>query len=466
MDWPLLLSSTTRLIDLHDCDRKAGTALYSPPDQRPGAETGVWLNIATLLMQYLYEKDLESNDAWIPTEAIFEELAIKHNVSREDIFFVANYLATPTRLVSIKAWDKQGAPERQVLKRETALIEWPRNTQRRDRCRLSASGARSILLSQTAQNWLYAADDAGKLERAINYCLFGDIPSLSDGLISQIRRFSKEITMLLERQHMDELISDFDDHRDDYLEIIVGVQTSVEKAADYFSTKHNKEQYLLWLETEEGELFTPYTVQQSLHEILQAIERLSRKFQTLVSALASAKREVIGLVRFDEAAIGLAFHPCSEKITNMCISTLGPWNTDITAPSPVDFSGILNLQQESQSSVTMVFEDEAIDNLPPLIERFLIKYRDEILAELDKGPVSLSSAIENGWVELDNVNVLSQLVGVYSTPEWLDDSNLNIGVSVAHGELDIQLPNGNRLQGDELILHWVEASKNMNNRTQ
>ncbi|MFA0813332.1 hypothetical protein [Microbulbifer epialgicus] len=461
MDWPLLLASTARLLDLHDCDRGPGTTVYSPPDKRPGTGLGLWLKVATSLMQYLYERDLESNDAWVPVEVIFEELADRHNISREDILFVANYLATPTRLISIKAWDEHGAPERQTLKRETALIEWPRNTKRRDRCRLSTSGSRSVLLSQAAQKWLYAADDAGKLERAINYCAYGDIPSLSEGLVAQIRRFSKEITMLLERQHMDELMSDFEAHRDDYLEVIKGVQESVERAADYFGTKQNKEQYLCWLETEAGQSFTPYTVQQSFHEILQAIERLSRKFQTLVSALASAKREVIGLIRFDEAAVGLALHPCSDEITDLCITALGPWSADITAPSPMDFSGILSLQQESQSSATMVFEDEAVDDLPALIERFLHAYRDEILAELAKGPVSLTAGIENGWVELEEVDVLPQFIGVYSTPEWLDESNRDLGVSVGSGELDVLLPNGNRLQGDELILHWVNPTVNI-----
>ena len=461
MDWPLLLASTARLLDLHDCDRGPGTTVYSPSDQRPGTGSGLWLKVATSLMQYLYERDLESNDAWVPVEVIFEELADRHNISREDILFVANYLATPTRLISIKAWDEHGAPERQTLKRETALIEWPRNTKRRDRCRLSTSGSRSVLLSQAAQNWLYAADDAGKLERAINYCAYGDIPSLSEGLVAQIRRFSKEITMLLERQHMDELMSDFDAHRDDYLEVIKGVQESVERAADYFGTKQNKEQYLCWLETEAGQSFTPYTVQQSFHEILQAIERLSRKFQTLVSALASAKREVIGLIRFDEAAVGLALHPCSDEITDLCITALGPWSADITAPSPMDFSGILSLQQESQSSATMVFEDEAVDDLPAPIERFLHAYRDEILAELAKGPVSLTAGLENGWVELEEVDVLPQFIGVYSTPEWLDESNRDLGVSVGSGELDVLLPNGNRLQGDELILHWVNPTVNI-----
>lgn len=456
MEWPVLLASTARLLDLHDSDRTAGGSIYSPDESRRGAGTGLWLDIGTRLLQYLYERDLESNEAWVPLEGIISELTQLHEVTREDIIFVANYLATPTRLITLKDGEN-GALQRQTHKRETALVEWPSNTNRRDRCRLSSSGTRTVLLSQAAQNWLYAADDAGKLERAINYGAYADIPRLAEGLVSQIRRFSKEITLLLERQHMEDLLRDFAMHRDDYMKVITGVQSSVEAASEQFNNKQTKEQFVRWLETEADDSFTPYTVTQSFTEILQAIERLSRKFQKLVSVLASSKREVIGLVRFDLAAVGLAFHPCSDTITELCISGLGPWRPDIAAPSALDFSGILSLQQEEDFNTTLVFDDDAVDELPSLIERFLSAYREEILAQLNIGPVSLSSAVEKGWLDVEDFDALPQLVGVYASPEWLNDAASELAVSVVPGALDIQLPDGSRLEGDDLILHWLKS---------
>ncbi|RUO42666.1 hypothetical protein CWE15_04435 [Aliidiomarina taiwanensis] len=456
MEWPVLLASTARLLDLHDSDRTAGGGIYSPDERRRGAGTGIWLDVGTRLLQYLYERDLESNEAWIPLEGIISELIQLHDVTREDIIFVANHLATPTRLITLRD-SENGALQRQIYKRETALLEWPKNTNRRDRCRLSASGTRAVLLSQAAQNWLYAANDAGKLERAIDYGAYADVPQLAEGLISQIRRFSKEITLLLERQHLEDLLSDFAEHRDDYMKVITEVQNSVEVASELFNTKQVKEQYSRWLETEGGISFTPYTITQSFTEILQAIERLSRKFQKLVSVLASSKREVIGLVRFDLAAVGLAFHPCSESITELCIAALGPWATEITAPSPLDFSGVLSLQQEEDSKTILVFDDEAVDELPSLIERFLSSYREEILSQLRIGPVPLSLAVEKGWLTVEDFDALPQLIGVYASPEWLDDTNSELAVTVAANALDVQLPDGSHLEGDDLILHWLRS---------
>ncbi len=454
MEWPALLASTARLLDLHDSDRAAGAAVYAPSERRPGAGTGLWLDVGTQIMQYLYERDLETNEAWVPIEGIIEELTRRHGISREDVIFVANYLATPTRLVSIKEGE-DGGLQRQALKRETALLEWPSNTNRRDRCRLSATGVRSVLLSQAAQSWLYAADDAGKLERAVEYGAYTDIPQLAEGLIAQVRRFSKEITRLLERQHLEELLTEFDSRRGDYLEVINGVQRSIEAASELFDTKQVREQYGYWLESDAGRSFTTYTIKQAFNEILQAIEQLSRKFQKLVSALASTKREVIGLVRFDEAAVALAFYPCSDDITELCISALGPWSADISAPSPMDFEGILNLQQDDHSASVLVFDNEAVDELPSPIERFLNTYRDVILHELQSGPVSLSNAITKGWLVVDEITVLPQLVGVYASPDWLDESNRDLAVSIEPGVLNMPLPDGGRLEGDDLVLHWL-----------
>lgn len=455
MEWPILLTSTARLLDLHDSYRTAGGSIYSPDEHRRGAGTGLWLDIGTRLLKYLYERDLESNEAWVPLEGAISELTQLHDVTREDIIFVANYLATPTRLITLKD-SENGALQRQTYKRETALVEWPRNTNRRDRCRLSPSGARAVLLSQAAQNWLYAADDASKLRRAIDYGAYADVPQLAEELISQIRRFSKEITLLLERQHMEDLLSDFAEHRDDYMQVIKEVQGSVEAAAEQLHTKQAKEQYSRWLETEAANSFTHYTITQSFTEILQAIERLSRKFQKLVSVLASSKREVIGLVRFDQAAVGLAFYPCSDSVTELCIAGLGPWSADIAAPSPSDFSGILSLDQEESSNTILVFDDEAVEELPPLIERFLSAYREEILSQLSVGPVPISSAVEKGWLTVEDFDALPQLIGVYASPEWLDDTNSELAVSVAPNALDAQLPDGSRLEGDDLILHWLK----------
>ena len=101
--------------------------------------------------------------------------------------------------------------------------------------------------------------------------------------------------------------------------------------------------------------------------------------------------------------------------------------------------------------------DEPVDELPTPIERFLEAYRSEILDELRTGPVSLSDAVNKGWLQIDDVDLLPQLVGVYASPDWLDETNDDLAVSIAPGSLDMPLPDGGRLEGDDLVLHWLAA---------
>jgi len=455
MDWPALLASTARLLDLHDCDRAAGASLYAPPEVRPGPANGLWLDVATQMLQYLYEKDLEANEAWISLTEIVDDLVSRHDIDEQDVLFVTNYLATSTRLVTLKEGVVSSTLDRLITKKETALIEWPRNTNARNRCRLTPSGSRSVQLSQAADKWLYADEDASKLIKAIEYGAFPDLPALAEGLIAQIRGFSKEITILLERKDLDELLDEFRQRKDEYLAVLKGVQGSVEKAYETFMLTDTLSRFDSWVDSTGNEDITSYTIVQSFRDILQAIERLSRKLQGLLSVLVSQKREIIGSVQFDKAAVGLAFYPCAENIVELCIRALGPWTTMIGAPAPSDFTGILSLPLEEESETTYVFEEEIADELPSPLQQFLDSYGGEISSALKKGPVSLTKAVENGWLMIDGIDVLPQLVGIYASPDWIEEEGAEIAVSLLPGALNVELPDGGRLRGDDVVLHLL-----------
>ena len=457
MDWPTVLAPIARLIDLHDCDHTPGTVWHTPPECRPGQESGTWLSVATGLLEYLHARDLEANDAWIPLGGILDELSTLHGISEQDVLFVASYLATPTRLTTLARNEETDVLERRIIKKDTALIEWPRNTKARDRCRLTATGSRAIQLSQSDNNWLYADNDAEKLLKAVEYGAFGDIPALAEKTISQIRQFSKDITVLLERRDLEELQSDFRVRRDDYLAVLSGVQQSVQAAHERFSLTETIEQFEVW-EAAHSSGFSAYTIVNAFGDVLQAIERLSRRFQDLLSVLVTEKRNVIGSIPFDKAAVGLAFYPCGGDIIEHCIAILGPTFSDITMPIISDFEGLLRSDEEDTPVISPEFDDVVDDDLPSPLERFLTTYGDEIIAALKKGPISLSDAAQRGWLEIDDLDTLPQLVGVYTTPEWLAKEIPRIEVSYVPNYLDMVLPGNHRLVGDDITLRSSDES--------
>jgi hypothetical protein len=79
----------------------------------------------------------------------------------------------------------------------------------------------------------------------------------------------------------------------------------------------------------------------------------------------------------------------------------------------------------------------------------------EILDELKSGhAISLSKVIEMGWSDLGETTPLSELIGVYSVPDWLQENQ--IAVTFSHGSLDIELPDLSSLYGDELIMFMLD----------
>jgi len=452
MDWRALLASTARLLDIHDCGHTPGTTPSAPDEQRAGLGTGMWLDVALQLLLFLHARDIESNGGWVRLDDGFlQEQMERHGLSEDDVLFVAKFLSTPTRLISLKE-DGEGQV---TTKQDTALIEWPPNTRARDRCRITLAGTRAIQLSQAAEEWLYTANDAEKLFKAVQYGSFADIPVLGEQVILKIRSFSMEITELLERRNETEHWRAFSERREDYMAVITEIQAAVEKAGDLYDTKGIRERFNEWFEREAPDDFSPQAIPRTFQDILQAIERLSRHFQHLLSEMASQQREVVGLVRFDQAAIGLAFEPCSLELLKACVTALGPSKVDVFLPSANDFTGILRKEEEEHANTTRVFDDTAAEPpVPAPIDRFLEAYSDIIWTALRDGPLSLGDAVAKGWMELADIDALPQLVGVYTAPDWLDGGENHLAVSVDAGQLDVTLPDGSRLEGDDLVLHW------------
>lgn len=459
MNWMSLLSATARLVDIHDSARAAGTVPSSPSEERPGVADGVWVDIATRLLEYLHERDLEANEAWIPISAFVDDMTKRHAIAEDDVRFVINFLTTPTRLTNIKEAEALDGPLAVQTTKDTALVEWPRNTNIYDRCRLSRMGHRSVQLSKASDDWLYAANDAEKLITAIEYGAFSQFPTIAKNIVGQVRGFTKDIVHLLERQGMEDLLEEFRARKEDYLQILQRVQRAVETADHRFSAKDIRDRFEAWYFSHDDPPTTASDIRRSLHEILQSLERLNRQFQDLISSVVLQRREIIGGVRFDEAALRLAFFSCDEATVLQCMHTLGPWFTDICLPSADDFDGVLSINLAENNQRSMIFDDELEPALPEPIALFIEKYGESIRQALSEGSVSLSTAIGKGWIDIAGVSALTQLVGVYSAPDLLEATGQRISIHFERGSLRTNLSDGKILKGDNLVMALIPVQQ-------
>jgi len=454
MDWTDYISAVVRLIDLHDSAHKPGTVGLPPTEERPGIGNGMWLDIAVKLIEYLHEHDIEANEGWIYLGDFIQEMEVLHKVCEEDVQYVVSYLATPSRICTITQSDSN-QPQNVKMTKKTALVERPRH-QVADRCRLTQIGRQALQVAKMSSNWLYTKHDAQKIKTAILSGDFSAIIPQAASILQAVRCFSHEITKLLERPGEQDVWDAYKQRASDYTEAISDVGNAVIDASDLFASNDVRVSFEAWSTTQKNQEINAEMINESLIEIMQSVTRLRRKFADLISELASQKRAIIGNVRFDKAALHLAFNMPSEEQIQLCFSALGPWDIEALFPSEVDMCGVLRADVEEDSNNILEFREDTVHELPASIYKFIEKYKDEMLNALQHGSISLSGAIEKGWIDLDGVTALTELVGIYASPDWIGEEGVHIGIGYSSDKLNATLPDGSCLRGDELLMCLIK----------
>lgn len=439
MDWSLYLSSAVRLIDLHDCKKQTDTSTYSPPENRNNTD-GFWVSIAINLLQYLYEKSLEKGSAWVEIEGIIEDTEAEYSISKEAVIFVLNFMSTPTTLTVNDNTNKL----------ETTLVEFPRNTHAKSRCRLTQNGIRAVKLVQASSKWVFAGNDAQKILTAIELSFFDEIPELIKQLDVQLLEFLRELQKTIERYDLD--FSLFLKNKTQYQDIINSVQQSVAVAKSKLSDHTTND-----IVSEEKLHLFQY-IDHLLDELLKRIVLLNRRYSEAIEIFSNRERQNTNTMSFEELAIGMAKSPSllSKYSLENIIRLTGPWKNTVCAPIEMDFQGIL---KNNFAPITDERIDFSIDNTNPVkskFDAFIEKYKSVILEALDdEGELSLTMCIEYGWFELDNVEMLPQLIGLYTFPQELS-STIKFAVCFKQNNLSVSLPSGKKLFGDDVVLLKVE----------
>jgi len=444
-----LLSATIRIADIHDSSHESGTSISNFTENRPQNSDGLWMEIATQLIQYLYEEDIEANEGWIGLLPFIEDMRLSYNVPEEDVVFVLNYLATPTRLTSCSL-DDEGKVSSKTTKK-TALIEKPHH-QSSKRARLTDVGRQTILLSQSAQKWLYANHDAEKIKAAIEGKDFGSIPQLCLHLSQSIRGFAQQIRKVLEKPGINELMDSFKQDSERYLDTIKEVQSGVIAAESSFALRETQESFELWMEAHQQTMINEYAISRSLDELLQSVEALSRMFTEFINASTDSKREIVGCVRFDKAAIRLATMPHDFNAFLAALEAVAPWEAQACFPIPEDFVGCIKQQEKKEKLQAKVLDAKSRPSLPTPIQVFMERYREQIIQRLSEGPISISEAVHEGWAEIDESLFAGQLVGVFSCPDWLELPDISINISLKKNSLSARLSNGAKIIGDDILI--------------
>ncbi len=445
-DWIGFLSAAFRLVDLHDTTRSFGVAPGTVREVRTGRGDGLWLQLAVRLLTYLDECDLESNEGWNPIGPFQKEaLAGPPGLREEDVQQVIAYLSTPTEVYFLK----EDLP---VSTKDTALIERRSMRAQADMCRLTQRGRLALGLAKLSHNWLYAHHDAGKLMTAIQYGEFQDIPRQCSSLGQSVRAFSHEITRVMEQPGKTELVEHFLERGNQYLDSIHRVQGAVRNAREMLATADVRERFEQWLESQREWEHNLGMLRRSLDELMQSVERLSRRFSAFLHQVTETRREVVGSIPFEQAALVFVFRPPDAHTLDTLFGNLGAWLPALAFAAPEDMQGLLRAEVDSHQALqARVFgEDADAERERTLMEFFVMERREEMLAALAVGPICLGEAVERGWAVLHDQLRLTELVGVYGAPSWLGPDAEGIRLRLKPGALDARLEGRNWLAGDDI----------------
>lgn len=456
MEWIELLATTVRLVDVHDSRHDPGVLAPLVSEDRAGRNDALWLDIATQLLEYLNYQDQEVSDGWVPLGDFVSDMQARHpavEISKEDVYWVVNMLATPTRLTAASI-DEMGVASGSWITKATALVERPRHKVA-DRCRLTIAGRRTLQVGKYASDWIFAPHDAAKLVTAIEYNNFSALIEQTTSLKQNIRGFSHELTSLLERLESESLREAFLERQESYLEAINGVSAATSQALELFRTTEKQQRYADWMDKAGDNAPLPQVVISALTSIGQAVIQLRKRLHDLVPALQSERRHVVGAVNFDKAALSLVFNPPGNDALLNTFNLLGPWFLASGFPQPDALIGHLYFDKGEESTSTLTFHESlpAIGKLPSLLDRFLATHGAKLAEWLKQGKsISLAEAIVQGLLQVDDDVMLGQLVGVYSFPEWLGEGIGALRVTLVTDGLKEVLPDGSTLIGDDLLL--------------
>ena len=455
--WIVLLSATLRLVDLHDSSReKCPEYTRVSQESRTGHSDGYWLEIACQLLEYLLEEDHQTNGQFIPQSRCLNHLRVMiPELSTNDLNYVVNMLSTPSELFFSRTAEKI---RQTASTKQTALVE---KQSKIGHVRLSQAGRQSVTLAHQVDDILYSEHDAAKIMSAIARSDFDRIPPLCDAILLSIRGLTREIRRIRENPALEGKLNSFRDNRKHYQSAVRNIQVTVFDCQKQFLRQDVRQRFDHWAQQQDGQ-WDWQVLNRPLIRILSALENLNRRLSDLLRDIAEGRIQSMGIVDFNKAALNLAWQSPDIELLSSVFQQIAPVDIAVSLPAPTDYQNLLDNQRADNSGTSLIYDDGG-DDMPESLKlkRFLRHHGQQMRERLQQGPLSLSEAIANGWHQFvdsaqTSEDCLPQLINMFVDTEQLQPG---LVVAIEPQSLDITLPDGRRLHGDNPTLMTAKRNQ-------
>ena len=455
--WIVLLSATLRLVDLHDSSReRCPEYTRVSQESRTGHSDGYWLEIACQLLEYLLEEDHQTNGQFIPQSRCLNHLRVMiPELSTNDLSYVVNMLSTPSELFFSRTAEKT---RQTASTKQTALVE---KQSKIGHVRLSQAGRQSVTLAHQVDDILYSEHDAAKIMSAIARSDFDRIPPLCDAILLSIRGLTREIRRIRENPALEGKLNSFRDNRKHYQSAVRNIQVTVFDCQKQFLRQDVRQRFDHWAQQQDGQ-WDWQVLNRPLIRILSALENLNRRLSDLLRDIAEGRIQSMGIVDFNKAALNLAWQSPDIELMSSVFQQIAPVDIAVSLPAPTDYQNLLDNQRADNSGTSLIYDDGG-DDMPESLKlkRFLRHHGQQMRERLQQGPLSLSEAIANGWHQFadsaqTSEDCLPQLINMFVDTEQLQPG---LVVAIEPQSLDITLPDGRRLHGDNPTLMTAKRNQ-------
>lgn len=409
IDFLPLLKISARLLDLHDSWRAPGESPQYRNEGRPGLGDGLYLAIASEVLQVLQDFGKRTGEEFSSCEAIVQAVREKLEWACEpDIEYVLNVLSRPSELKLLHFED--GEEPHVICDKEANLVEKAAHIVA---FRLSRVGRTALAIAMDNLDITYIEGDITKLLRAIEAGRLAHAVGFIERLVEQLRFEQLALISLVERaaggQRIGaETIADLELHRE-----------TMRRAAEMVDTAMSRVAEIIRLEVPLPDDVPIGLVKSKLQELSAGVVRYGRELSRFAEQVLKISSSTVSAPSFINLAKKWVLDVPTKNQLDTLLTVLGPAFPIGMIPIGTDFAGLVRSRTEKRQPVMQIdiedFELPVEQKLTDWIELHL----DEFKHQLNAGSLTLEHVLAGSLAETMGVDTLGCLVAALTSPdEW------------------------------------------------
>jgi hypothetical protein len=400
----LVTALVSRLADLQCARVDADSIHITAPQPQDGADRRAL--VAGHFLGNLERRLIEGSSEFISINVVAETMRDSlPSLDVEEVRFCARFLDVDREIRFRTATDTEARQTRSWSR----LVRYQA---RLDRVKLSEAGRLFLKLLRHRRDWLYEDKHIEMLARAIQSGLFDEVPRLCQEILSSLRLFSEQLTMIRESPSIQAMAEHYEQRRQHFTEMLQRALIAALETLELLQSQAVQAAFEEFRRVNPDMAISLGSLRRNLRLVHQATESLNRSWASLLSELQRTRRQRLGVLRFDKILSHFLEAPPTINAMESLLAGCCGWVARSQVASVTSFIGSVDPAAEPVEPELVVFDDDPRHAL--LSEQFstwLKQHAAVVLAAVQQGPVRLSDLLLSGQLGDCLLTTVEDLVG-------------------------------------------------------